>query len=438
MANILIVDDDRELTTAVNDALSHRDHTVTALNDGPSAWHQLKSKSYELVILDWDMPELDGIELLNLMRTSGDTTPVIMLTARGAIDDRIKGLDSGANDYLTKPFDCDELSARIRAVLRTKTAPPPPPKALGLNNESVLQRGNLFGTTLAAHYEFLDVIGEGGAAQVFKARHPQLDKLVAVKMLHGGRLSGDAVSCFVHEARIASKLDHPNIVTVFDFGITEHEQPYMVMELVDGPNLYQFIEQKEFLPINEALPILLPTSAALAYAHDLKILHRDVKPENIVLKTFEPIEMRPIILDFGLARVLEFNPSGDDKIQPLAGSPPYMSPEQVQKKPLDERSDIYSFGCVIFETVTGYAPFIGDDRLELALMRLEQPPLTLAEARPSHKYPAELQRIITKALELKPENRYQSMHDLHEDLSLLAEKLEDTSIWSRLKKLRWF
>jgi CheY-like chemotaxis protein/tRNA A-37 threonylcarbamoyl transferase component Bud32 len=443
MAKILYVDDDADLALITAASLMAENHDVTVINEGPEGWSILKSNQYELVILDWDMPSLNGIEILQLMRTAGDTTPVIMLTGRTRLDDKMQGLDTGANDYLTKPFEVGELLARIRAALRTKVAAPPPPKPLGANNEHVLNRANLTGTALAARFEFVDVLGEGGVAIVFKARHPQLDKFVAIKMLQGSELSEEDKARFESEARIVSKLDHPNIVTVYDYGVTERKQPYMVMELVDGPSLRAILEEHEYVTVDEALPILLAITEGLAYAHDYGVLHRDIKPDNVVLKQELNHQPIPRILDFGLAKLLQMNAPKSANLtqaQQIVGSPAYMSPEQVRLQSVDERSDIYSFGCLMFEVLTGYAPFLGDNPLEIALKHVEENPLTLGEVRPElvTTFPPVLEHLIGRALEKDPAKRFQTIRELQEELQKSSLPPPDSSLWNRLRKFRIF
>jgi CheY-like chemotaxis protein/tRNA A-37 threonylcarbamoyl transferase component Bud32 len=443
MADILYLDDDEELAEAVKLVLVNDGHKVSTVNSGPTGWTHIKSQPFDVVILDWEMPDLNGIDILKLMRTSGDSTPVIMMTSRSSTEDKVLGLDCGANDYLTKPFVPQELCARVRAALRSKASPAPAPKALGSNNVAVLNRAKLAGTAVAAHLEFVELIGEGGFALVFKARHPQLEKFVAVKMLLPSELSADMVSRFVREARIVSNLDHPNIVAVHDFGITENKQPYMVMELVEGPSLYKVIQDKDFLSLKEGLTILLPVASALCYAHDQGILHRDIKPENIVLKEGPDEGVVPKVLDFGLAKVIELdlNSSKEARLtqgQQMLGSPPYMSPEQVRGKPLDERSDIYSFGCLVFEVFTGFTPFVGDTPMEITLKHLEEAPLSFKEAQPTVKYPAELEQLVARALQKDPVKRYQTMHELCDELGKLLAKSSDNSIWGKLRKIKIF
>jgi CheY-like chemotaxis protein/tRNA A-37 threonylcarbamoyl transferase component Bud32 len=439
MAKILYVDDDCDLARSVGRNLSCMDHTVTIANTGLEGWNSIKSNQYDLVILDWEMPDLNGIELLKLLRSGDINTPVIMMTGRSALNDRVHGLQSGANDYMTKPFEIEELAARINAALRAcKAAAPPPPKSLGTNNEAVLKRADLAGTALAARFEFLDLIAEGGSAMVFKCRHPQLSKLVAIKMLIESEFSEEAIARFEQEARVISNLEHQNILIVHDFGVTERKQPYMVMELIDGPSLHNYVESKGYLPLKEALPIVISIGDGLAYAHERGILHRDIKPGNIMLKQVSSQQVVPKILDFGLAKLLSIcahKAAIHTQAQQFIGSPPYMSPEQVRGKQLDERSDIYSLGCLLFEVVTGCLPFTGEDPVEIAFKHIEEPPLSFAQVRPEVKYPPTLELLLAKAMEKDPARRYQTVRELNNELARLLATLNDRSIWTRVRKI---
>lgn len=415
MAKVLLVDDDTVLAGMIEDWLIHEKNSVEVVHRGFDAWARLSEDHFDLVILDWDLPDLNGIDLLKRFRDGGGRTPIIMLTGHTTVDDKEKGLDYGANDYLTKPFHMKELSARMRAVLRNVSAEVPVPKPLGAGNAELLSRADLYGTSLASKYEFLEVLGEGGVAVVFKARHPHLDKFVAVKMLQKSEMSEETVARFEQEARAVSKLEHPSIVTVYDFGVTEKNFPFMVMEFVQGESLEAVIAKREYLPLNKALEIMIPAADGFAHAHDNGILHRDIKPSNLMIRDLDEGGMRTKILDFGLAK---FKNIGLQKAQNLTqhqqvmGSPPYMSPEQVRGKEPDERTDIYSFGCVLFETLTGYPPFCGDTASEVMLKHIEDAPLTLQETRPELTFPPELGPIISRCLEKAPEHRFQSMREL--------------------------
>jgi CheY-like chemotaxis protein/tRNA A-37 threonylcarbamoyl transferase component Bud32 len=426
MAKILYVDDDIALAEMVKDWLVFEEHAVTVVHVGFEGWKQIQTNEYDLAILDWELPDLHGIEILKRFRAGGGTTPVVMLTSRGSVDDKEAGLDSGANDYLTKPFHMKELSARIRAVMRNQTAAIPAPKSLGTGNEEILKRGNLQGSDLASRYEFLEIIGEGGVAMVFKARHPHLQKMVAIKMLHASEMSDNTVARFQREAQAISAIDHPNIIMVYDFGVTERKQPFMVMELIQGRSLETVLRDEDFLPLQRGLDILIPVGEGLSQAHDCGILHRDIKPDNIMLKEMANRPPIPKILDFGLAKLKDPEAQKAIKLtqtQHINGSPPYMSPEQVLGRTLDERSDVYSFGCVIFETLSGYSPHVGTTAMEIMIKHVEQPPLTFEQVRPDLAYPEELKQLVAKSVQKDPDDRYQNMRELTSDLQKLALQL---------------
>src|SRR4029453_16730733 len=202
MAKILVIDDDAVLTDTVDLWLTFQKHEVTVANTGFAGWEQLQKNQFELVVLDWDLPDGNGIDILKRFREAGGTIPIIMLTGHSSIGDKAAGFDSGANDYMTKPFEMEELSIRIKAILRSQRAVAAPLAPLGQGNEEVLKKADLAGTRLAASYEFLEVIGEGAYGIVFKARHPRLDKLVAIKMLLSSELNEVAIARFEREARV--------------------------------------------------------------------------------------------------------------------------------------------------------------------------------------------------------------------------------------------
>jgi serine/threonine protein kinase len=419
MARVLVIDDDVPLSGMVQDWLSREEHSVHVVHTGLEGWQQIKTGQFELIILDWDLPDIHGIDIIKRFRASGGTTPIILLTGHTSVDDKESGLDSGANDYLTKPFHLKELSVRIRTLFRNLGAAPAPPKALGAGNEAVLNRANLAGTALAAKYEFLEVLGEGGLGLVFKARHAQMGKLVAVKMLQADT-SGELFQArFEREAKALCRLDHQNIVSVFDFGVTEYRQPYMVIEHIEGKDLDTILETEEFIPLDAGLEIMAQVCDGLAHAHEMGILHRDMKPGNIMLKKVSGKSPIPKILDFGLAKLKD--PESQDQIAltqtgQVFGSPPYMSPEQIRGRQLDERSDIYSVGCMLYEIFTGCPPFVADQAVKLMLMHLESAPESMRKVRPDLNFPEELDRIVLTTLAKDPAKRFPSMNDLRDAL----------------------
>ncbi len=434
MAKILYVDDDLQLSSAVEDWLAYEKHSLEVVHTGFEGWQKSRSDNqYDLLILDWDLPDINGIDILKRYRASGGKAPVLMLTGHTDVNDKELGLDSGADDYLTKPFHMKELSARIRALLRRMESQATVYKALGSGNEDVLKRANLTGTLLASRYEFLEVLGEGGMGMVFKAMHPLMEKLVAIKMLHSHQLKEESIERFKREAKAVSRLDHHNIITIHDFGVTEHNQPYMVMEFIDGKALADLMSEQGALEIVSALDICTQAGDGIAHAHDMGILHRDIKPSNIMLKQYTGRPPVVKILDFGFAKLKEPEirqsiPSVQSlqltQLGQVFGSPPYMAPEQVRGKSLDERSDIYALGCVAYEALTGCPPHLGENSMEVMLKHLEEDVVPLKELRPDFNFPEELEPVLFKALARSREERYSSMREFIDALEAIKLKLK--------------
>jgi CheY-like chemotaxis protein len=422
MAKILMVDDDKDLLFMIGCYLENDDHEVDQAKNGAEAWKLIQSNTYDVMIFDWDLPDTTGLELCTKFRDDGGTTPIIMLTGRLELGDKEKGLDSGADDYVTKPFEYKELAARLRAILRRSQ--PKGPKALGTNNEQMLEQAGLTGTSLPSRYEFLEVIGEGAVGVVYKARHPHLNKLAAIKMLHYYGLKDDVFARFEQEARLVSSLKHPGIATVHDFGITERKRPFMVMDFVEGTGLDAIISQEDYVPLRRALTFLAQICDAMAHAHDQGIVHRDLKPGNIMLCGW-PNRIDAKVLDFGCGKITELNSEQAQMTQDnmSVGTPAYMSPEQAKGIKVDKRSDIYSLGCVMYEAITGYLPLAGENSLDTMRKHLHELAPSLAEMRPDLVYPAAMETIVARAMAKDPTQRYQSMLELKAALEqvLMAE-----------------
>jgi serine/threonine-protein kinase len=273
---------------------------------------------------------------------------------------------------------------------------------------------SLIGTTLG-NYRILGPLGQGGMARVYKAYQENLDREVAVKVLPPWYAADrNFVERFNLEARLVARLSHPNIVTVHDAN-EQQGHLYIVMQLVDGGTLKQRLDalQQQGKVMNLALvtPIFTQIASALAYAHEQGIIHRDVKPVNVLMDS----SGRPILSDFGIAKVLAA--TKDNLTRPGAGvgTPEYMSPEQCQGAQVDGRADIYALGVMLFEAMTGRVPFQGDNYPALAHSHLyEQPP------RPATFNPAispAVEQIILKALMKQPQQRYQHAHELADALN---------------------
>lgn len=448
MARILVVEDDLDLCDRVNMWLSHEEHAVDAVNDGLEALNFLKSREYDMVILDWDLPGMLGIDVCKNFRAAGGTTPVLMLTGRGNMSDKEQGFDAGADDYLTKPFHLKELSARVRAMVRrssmvettkqviAQTRPdvffkvcPECGMSYGLDKErcdddrEILKTEKLdpaLGAVFGERYEIESVIGSGGMSVVYRAKHKLMDKVVAIKLLDPRLVKQQiAVRRFQLEAQAASRLNHPNVIIVHDFGITPDGQPYMVMDFLSGRSLQDILDEKPQLVADRAKKIFMQVASGLGHAHKMGVVHRDVKPNNIVIDRDHNGEEAVKIVDFGIAKLVSDSASPQERLTRAGeffGTSMYMSPEQCRGKDVDSRSDIYSLGCVMFESLTGLPPFEGDNDFDTIQMHLSADPPTFHERRPDLLIPPEFEAAVRKALEKDVEMRYQTMEDLLSDL----------------------
>jgi serine/threonine-protein kinase len=293
------------------------------------------------------------------------------------------------------------------------------------------------GIQLVGKYEFIQFIGAGGMGVIYKARHPVLNRLVAIKMLHGHLVSDAINKRFQQEAEAVSSLDHRNIIHVHDYGVSEHGQPYMVMDFVEGKPLSDVLQATP-LNIEAVLKIIIQLTEGLQHAHDRGVLHRDLKPSNIMVTNLEKAEPEVKIVDFGIAKVLESEKTRMTQTGELIGTPQYMSPEQCRGGNLDARSDIYSLGCVMFEAMTGKALFAGHSMVSVIVDQMNTAPRTLKETRPDMLFPGHLEDIIAKMLAKDPADRYQSMSELTTDLidvhKVLAQ--QSSTAWSKMRVMR--
>jgi tRNA A-37 threonylcarbamoyl transferase component Bud32 len=257
---------------------------------------------------------------------------------------------------------------------------------------------------LARRYRMLEKIGEGGMAVVYKAHCTLLDRPVAIKVLREQYASNpEFVDRFQREARAAARLSHPNIVSIYDVG-QEGEKLFIVMEYVQGVNLKDYLRNQGPLSPQTAAELGRQIGAALAHAHQRGIIHRDIKPHNILISPDGQVK----VTDFGIARAAAASSLTETGV--VLGSVHYFSPEQARGGSVDARSDIYALGVVLYELLTGRLPFEGDSPIAIALRHLDSEPLPFAEVRPD--VPVELQQIIAKAMAREPEKRYQTAGEL--------------------------
>lgn len=267
---------------------------------------------------------------------------------------------------------------------------------------------NYVGKRLDGRYEIQEIIGVGGMAVVYKAYDNIDDRIVAIKILKEEFLANEEFRRrFKNESKAIAVLSHPNIVKVYDVSFGDKLQ-YIVMEYIDGITLKEYIEQQKVINWKEALHFTTQILRALQHAHDKGIVHRDVKPQNIMLLQNGNIK----VADFGIAR---FSRNETRTMTESAiGSVHYISPEQARGEITDEKADIYSVGVVLYEMLTGQLPFQSDNAVSVAIMQLQSDAKRPREINPD--IPLGLEQITLKAMQKNPRDRYQSAAEMLLDL----------------------
>ena len=261
---------------------------------------------------------------------------------------------------------------------------------------------------LGERYEVLESAGAGGMAQVYRGTDTVLNRTVAIKVL-GPQYAQDEgfVERFRREAQAAARLNHPNVVSVFDTG-SDGPVHYIVMEYVAGRTLAQVLGAEGHLQPERAAEIAASVAGALSFAHAAGIVHRDVKPGNIMIAPSGEVK----VMDFGIARAASSEPL--TQTATVLGTASYLSPEQAQGGSVDARSDIYSLGVVLYESLTGQPPFQADSPVAVAYKHVQEAPVLPTEIMPG--IPPDLEAVVLKAMAKNPANRYASAEEMREDL----------------------
>ncbi|MDB4877143.1 MAG: hypothetical protein JWM41_3589 [Gemmatimonadetes bacterium] len=290
---------------------------------------------------------------------------------------------------------------------------PPRPTTPASRGDSVtpLTHFNLTGKTLQGRYEVVKKVGEGGMSFVYLANDVSTRERYAIKVLSAA-LSQDAnaMARLRREASLGMRLAHPNVCHIIRLGETEDGLVYVVMPFVEGEILADRTNRRGHIPLNETVRLLRDMAAGLNVAHDLKIVHRDLKPENIMVCTRPDGTDYAVVMDFGLAKERK----AGAELQKLTatgiilGTPEFMSPEQLRGKPLDARTDIYSLALMTYEMLTGKLPFQGRTQQEMMIARLRSEPTPLRKMRPELDFPEAVERVLAKAMQRNPDERYQT------------------------------
>lgn len=374
--SILVVDDNPVTRVLCSRVLTRDGYRVLLAEDGIEALRLIKEEPVDLVLLDVMMPGLSGFDVLEAVRKlyPSNRLRVLMVTAKDQSEDVVKAFKLGADDYITKPLDVPIMMARIKVHLRSRNAVPEPPR-------SVMDQG--IGSVLEERYRLESMIGQGNFGTVFRATHLTLKRPVAVKIFSKGLRAGGSEARFRREAISACRIDHPNAVKVLDLSVTESGVPYLVMELLEGRSLADELSRDGCLTLERCGQLLAPICEVLSEAHEVGIVHRDVKPQNIFLHQGRQGEVVKV-LDFGIAKLAD-DSAFEEKLtlDGLVGTPTYMAPERFSGGECDQGVDVYSLGVMLYEMLTGRPPFDNDgDLFKLIVLHMDEAPVSPCELRP--------------------------------------------------------
>lgn len=351
---VLIVEDDAVSSRLLQIHLEKSGLDTHIARDGQEALQIAEELRPDLIVLDVMMPKMNGFEVCEHIRRLPDLhdVPIIFLTGEMQEQKIIQAYDLGADDYISKSgFKPTILAAKIKQFLRRR-------QRQVFQNVDALKPGMLLG----ARYEILREIGRGGMGVVYLVRHQRLGFQLALKAMNIQRPNREKSQLrFLREIKSLAELHHPNLVRIHDSG--EFGQiPYYVMEYVPGGSLYQKLQERGALSAKESLQIAGKLAAGLQCAHECRILHRDLKTENILFRK----DGEPVLTDFGLVLDIADESKRLTKVGCVVGTPHYMSPEQItQPNDIDGRSDVFSLGIVLYEMLTGQNPLLHYNRTEV-------------------------------------------------------------------------
>lgn len=399
---VLIADDNLMWRNLLARQLNDWGYEAVPAEDGTEAWDLLQEPDApRLVILDWQMPGMDGIEVCSRVKALEDRpfTYVIMLSSRDEQEDMVAGLDAGADEYLTKPVEPVILRSRLAAAKRIVAAVPP--------KDWTLPR--------VPGYQVKRLLGKGAFATVWAATQESTGMDVALKILRVDLATEEVFDRFTREIQLLQKMNHPNIARIFDSHI-DSTLGFCAMELIEGLTFEKYVnEQKP--KASRILRLCAQVADALEHAHSQGVLHRDLKPSNIMITkggSEGSLAEQPKLLDFGLGKAMfrgdpDFD-SGHTLTGSVIGTPLFMAPEQArgENEDLDGRADIYALGVIVYVMVVRRHPHRIDekDRWETIREIAEGRPRPPSQIRPG--FDAELELIIMKALERDRERRYQT------------------------------
>ena len=421
-----MIDDDPSLQDLIRFGLEPG-HEVLTADDGEAGLVAARDEGPDLILLDWELPGIDGLAVLERLQRDPRTAaiPVLIVSVRSGTEETVLALEAGAFDFIRKPFALRELNARVESTLRRRLAVSSG-RLLDSGSEtrpegtfdgsltdlvettsqrsrevdSDQQIASMLGKLYAGKYRVHELIGKGGTALVFRVEHELLKTSFALKVLRNDRHTYVTRERFLREARVISQLGHPGVVPLRDFGVLPDGEFYLVLEYCPGRSLGDLLGERGAIPPARAVRIVAQILETLAYAAERGVVHRDLKPDNVVF--LDEAGDQVGLLDFGLASVAD--DSSDPRLTrpgAMLGTPLYMSPEHVLGSETDVRSDVFSLGIVLYQMLCGERPFLGESLQEIVegILTVEPPRLV--------GVPPALERALFKALAKKPAERFQ-------------------------------
>ena len=392
MAKVLVSDDDPQVLDLVTLVLEGAGHTVVATGDATAVHGLATEPGIDAIVLDVNMPK-SGFEILNELRGNPTTAtlPILFLSGLGSREYRARGLVEGADDYMVKPFEPAELVLRVERLLSWRRRSS---EEFTDGESSTDGDKHRFG-----RYEVLDVIGQGSMGTVYRGRDPRLERQVALKTIRLETSSNEAqrkemLERLRNEAITIARFSHPNIIVVYDMGGDERSA-FIAMELVDGPSLRDVLRTGGPMDADRVIPMATAIANGLAVAHGSDVIHRDVKPGNVLLGRDGAIK----VSDFGLAFVLSTLNIDSSEI---SGTPGYVPPEVLNANPYSEPGDLFGLGATLYESLVGFHPFTGNTLRETIGNTLK------GAVRPLRDYvsvPRQLEDLVLSLLAIDPEAR---------------------------------
>jgi CheY-like chemotaxis protein/tRNA A-37 threonylcarbamoyl transferase component Bud32 len=361
MAKIMAVDDEQDLVQLLQDLVESEGHTFVSVTTGRDAIAEFDKEKPDLVLLDLMLPDISGMRVCDKIR-SVSNTPIIILSALRDKSRIVEAYERGANDYLSKPFEAEELLAKIKVQLARSAGPHQP---LGSPEHArAVDTPRPFG-----HFVIEELLGYGSVGTVYRA-HPEgrPERQIAIKCLAPELTRNQKyVTRFLREAEYAHAVDDPYIVKVLEAG-HHHGTYFYAMEQIEGVSFSEYVKEREGEPdLLRILLIIGDIMNALAAVHEAGYIHRDVSAKNIMLDDKSGCAK---LADFGIAKRSQGDETTTTSV--MVGTPHFMAPEVLEGRDPDIRSDLYSLGICLYFGIVGEYPFKGD-KMQLMFQHTTKP-----------------------------------------------------------------